>query len=113
MASHRFKAGQTVFLSPSAFDLRGPRGIFEIVRPLPADGDDNQYRVKSTVDGHERVVRESQLDQNERLQAIEALAQSLYEASDDSGTPWARRGKTIRDAWIFAATKQLSSPRGD
>jgi hypothetical protein len=31
------------------------------VRLLPAEASDQQYRVKSTLDGHERVVKESQL----------------------------------------------------
>lgn len=60
--AHKFKAGQTVRLSPSNYDHHTPRGFYEVVRILPPDGDDNQYRVKSNSDGHERVVRESELD---------------------------------------------------
>lgn len=59
MAKHRFKTGQSVSV------LRGnwvvPPGRYEIVRPLPAEGQGNQYRVRSASDGHERVVHESEL----------------------------------------------------
>jgi hypothetical protein len=58
---HKFQAGQTVKLLPSSLDHHTPHGLYEVVRILPPDGDDNQYRVKSSSDGHERVVRESQL----------------------------------------------------
>jgi len=34
---------------------------FKIVRLLPETGNVLQYRVKSQMDGHERVVREDQL----------------------------------------------------
>jgi hypothetical protein len=37
------------------------RGTYTIVRLLPAEHNDQQYRIKSTTDGHERVVKESQL----------------------------------------------------
>ncbi len=106
MSIHKFHVGQKVSVSPGAFDFHTPHGVYEIVRLLPTDEDDSLYRVKSIVDGHERAVRESQLDLDGR-RAVEALAQSLYEASDRSGTPWARRDRTIRDAWVVAARKKL------
>jgi hypothetical protein len=58
---HRFQAGQTVEFTPSLFDRGAKRGRYRVVRCLPPEGRDNQYRVASVVDGHERVVRESQL----------------------------------------------------
>ncbi|MDR3515511.1 MAG: hypothetical protein P4M00_06830 [Azospirillaceae bacterium] len=58
---HMFKVGQTLFFSPSIFEAATRRGNYRVVALLPADGGDNQYRVKSATDGHERVVRESQL----------------------------------------------------
>ena len=39
---------------------------------------------------------------------IEALAQALYEASDPQGLAWARRGRTIRDAWVESARRKLA-----
>jgi hypothetical protein len=107
MASHKFHLGQKVAISSVVFNFDSPQGLYEILRLLPTNEGDNLYRVKSTMDGHERVVRESQLQRDGR-RAVEALAQSLYEASDSSGTPWARRDRVIRDAWVVAARKRLS-----
>ena len=36
-----------------------PRGVHVIVRLLPLDGGEPQYRILSKVDGHERCVLES------------------------------------------------------
>jgi hypothetical protein len=58
---HLFKVGQTLFFTPSIFEAATRRGNYNVVALLPADGGDNQYRVKNSTDGHERVVRESQL----------------------------------------------------
>jgi hypothetical protein len=61
MQIHKFRVGETVHYRPNAFDRATSRGDYEILRLLPAEGTDNQYRLKSVADGHERVVRESQL----------------------------------------------------
>ena len=61
MKAHRFTVGQTVTFSRSGPPRSAPRETFKIVRLLPAEASDQQYRVKSTLDGHERVVKESQL----------------------------------------------------
>ena len=37
-------------------------GTYEIVKLLPSDGDDYQYRIKSAEEAFERVAKESQLD---------------------------------------------------
>jgi hypothetical protein len=61
MNEHKYKVGQVVDARQL---VRGvvPPGRYEVVRHLPAqEGGDNQYRVKSVRDGHERVVRESEL----------------------------------------------------
>jgi hypothetical protein len=59
---HRFRVGQTVVAptisGPSAMI---PRGQHLIVRLLPVSGRDPQYRIRSSVDGHDRVVKESQI----------------------------------------------------
>lgn len=57
---HKFKTGQTVLTVKTAYSTL-PQGRYQVVRLLPADGAGNQYRVKSVRDGHERVVRESEL----------------------------------------------------
>ena len=66
---HQFKVRQKVTLVGS----RGhptPRDLFEIVRVLPAEHGNNQYRIKSTVDGHERVVTEGEIDRAARLREL-------------------------------------------
>jgi hypothetical protein len=62
MATHKFAIGQSVHFSPDWHQSSKGRGeTFTIVRLLPEAGSAFQYRVKSKMDGHERVVREDQL----------------------------------------------------
>ena len=60
MSAHKFAVGQRLeFLShPSASHV--PRGDYTVVRQLPNNSPDREYRVKSVADGHERVMLESQ-----------------------------------------------------
>jgi hypothetical protein len=58
MAAHKFKAGQTVKIVSRLYGSEA-RGSFQIVRLLPENNGVNQYRIKSTLDGQERVVTES------------------------------------------------------
>jgi len=62
LQDHKYAVGQTVQFTPGAFDRAAPRGTYTVVRHLPPESRNNQYRIKSTADGHERVVKESQLD---------------------------------------------------
>ena len=48
--------------------------------------------------------------QSDTSRSIEELAQALYEASDPGATPWARRGRVVREAWLDAARLQLAAP---
>ena len=64
MSLHKFGSGQKVEFSPSAFDGNAPRGSYVVVRQMPSETRDLQYRIKNARDGHERVVRESQLGQS-------------------------------------------------
>ena len=61
MVHHKFTVGQEVEFLPGRMDFHVPRGIYTIVRQLPMDSNDFLYRVKNVRDGHERVMRESQL----------------------------------------------------
>jgi hypothetical protein len=58
---HKFTVGQEVEFLPGRMDFHVPRGIYTIVRQLPLESNDFLYRVKNVRDGHERVMRESQL----------------------------------------------------
>ncbi len=62
MAAHRFTIGQAVQFSPDRREDGSARGRYTIVRQLPEEGSTPQYRIKSKTDGHERVVRENQLE---------------------------------------------------
>ena len=61
MTAPKFAIGQTVRFSPDRHPGGARPGSFKIVRLLPESASVLQYRVKSQVDGHERVVREDQL----------------------------------------------------
>jgi hypothetical protein len=60
MENHKYKVGQSVELR-ARIGAWLPPGAFSIVRQLPASGRENQYRLKSSNDGHERVAAESEL----------------------------------------------------
>ena len=68
LASHRFSIGQKIEFVPGRYDGAAPSGAYTVVRQLPNDGQDREYRVKNTRDGHERVVRESQLRRGDGAQ---------------------------------------------
>jgi hypothetical protein len=57
----RFKPGTVVNLKADIYHRGTPSGVYKIVRLLPAEGQDYQYRIKDSRDGSEYVVRESQL----------------------------------------------------
>jgi hypothetical protein len=60
---HRFAIGQRVAFTPTPFNGTAQRGVYIVVRQMPSETRDLQYRIKDPRDGHERVVRESQLGQ--------------------------------------------------
>jgi hypothetical protein len=57
---HKFAVGQTVRLVPRPFEPAA-QGTYKIVRQLPGEAGEFGYRVKSTSEVHERMVKESQL----------------------------------------------------
>lgn len=59
--NYRFRSGQAVRLSRSPY-RSSAGGDYKIVRPLPSNGGELQYRVKSLHEPYERVVRESELE---------------------------------------------------
>lgn len=58
--SNQYRSGQTVRLVRSSLRSAAD-GEFKIVRSLPDDGGETQYRIKSVREPHERVVKESDL----------------------------------------------------
>jgi hypothetical protein len=61
MTTHKFAVDKAVKFSPDRGQKYTGGECFEIIRLLPEAEDAFQYRIKSQIDGHERVVREDQL----------------------------------------------------
>jgi hypothetical protein len=59
---HKYNVGETVYFTASNVARPAASGTYEVIRLLPTDGDDCQYRIKSSTEAFERVARESQLD---------------------------------------------------
>jgi hypothetical protein len=62
LQTHKFHVGQTVFYTSSPITRPGASGSYRVVRLLPSDGDDYQYRIKNPGEAFERVAKESQLE---------------------------------------------------
>lgn len=62
MTAHKFSVGQALHFSPGLGIDSKSRGHYKVVRLLPEAGNMLQYRIKSEIDGQERVVREDQLE---------------------------------------------------
>ena len=59
---HRYAVGETVYFTASNVARPAASGTYEVIRLLPTDGDDCQYRIKNSTEAFERVAKESQLD---------------------------------------------------
>ena len=59
---HKFTVGETVYFTASNVARPAASGTYEVIRLLPTDGDDCQYRIKSSTEAFERVAKESQLN---------------------------------------------------
>ena len=61
MSEHKYRVGQPVEFFPGrGVDLTA-KGRYRIVRLFLGEGNTPQYRIKNDVDGHERMVGESEL----------------------------------------------------
>lgn len=58
---HKYGLGEFVYFTASNVARPAATGTYEVVRLLPTDGDDCQYRIKSSTEAFERVAKESQL----------------------------------------------------
>lgn len=61
MAHAKFSTGDRVELLPDRNNINVRPGIYTIVRPMPVTNQGFQYRVKNSLDSHERVLDEGQL----------------------------------------------------
>jgi hypothetical protein len=62
LRAHKFRVGQTVLYTSSPITRPGASGTYKVVKLLPSDGDDYQYRIKNSGEAFERVAKESQLE---------------------------------------------------
>ena len=60
--AHLFRSGQSVRLNRGFANRTAPEGLYQVVKQLPDNGGDPQYRIKSAREPHERVVKESDLE---------------------------------------------------
>ena len=72
MNLHKYQVGQSVHYTSNVIRRFGAVGIFRIVKLLPPEGDEQQYRIKSPTEPHERVAKESQLDIDASLDPLSA-----------------------------------------
>ncbi len=64
MANGKFKVGQTVDLLPARGALPSSERGYKIVRIMPSENGEPQYRIKAASEAFERVARECDLSIN-------------------------------------------------
>ena len=64
LKGHKFSVGQNVYFTSGPMGRAGANGSYKVIKLLPSDGDDFQYRIKSAGEAFERVAKESQLDRD-------------------------------------------------
>jgi hypothetical protein len=57
----KYKIGQAVDFTPTRGTLQGSLREYKIVRLVPRDQGEQQYRIKSIAEAFERIARESEL----------------------------------------------------
>ena len=59
---HKYEVGEAVYFTSPSFGRAAATGSYTVVKLLPSESDDYQYRIKSTGEAFERVAKESQLE---------------------------------------------------
>jgi hypothetical protein len=62
LQEHKFQIGQTVYFTSRPIGHMARNSTYQVVKLLPSDGSDYQYRIKNANEAFERVARESQLE---------------------------------------------------
>ncbi|HEY0223774.1 MAG TPA: hypothetical protein VGC38_04600 [Pseudolabrys sp.] len=62
LKSHKYQIGEAVYFTSPTFGRAAATGSYTVVKLLPSEGDDYQYRIKSSGEAFERVAKESQLE---------------------------------------------------
>ena len=60
--AHKFRIGDNVHIIAGLLGRGDSGGVYKVVRVLPTEGDEQQYRIKSANEPHERVAKQSQLE---------------------------------------------------
>ena len=60
--SHKYQIGEIVYYTSPSFGRAAATGSYTVIKLLPSEGDDYQYRIKNTEEAFERVAKESQLE---------------------------------------------------
>jgi hypothetical protein len=60
--AHKYRVGEMVYFTSPTFGRAAAVGSYTVVKLLPSESDDYQYRIKSSGEAFERVAKESQLD---------------------------------------------------
>ena len=60
--AYKYKVGDAVYFTSPSFGRAAASGAYTVIKVLPSDGEDRQYRIKSSVEAFERVAKESQLE---------------------------------------------------
>ena len=60
--AHKFRIGDNVHIIAGLLGRGDGGGTYQVVRVLPSEGDEQQYRIKSASEPHERVAKASQLE---------------------------------------------------
>ena len=58
---HKFKVGDNVRYTSGPYGRAVADAVYKVTQLLPPQGDEQQYRIKSSDEPHERVVKESEL----------------------------------------------------
>ncbi len=61
MATHSFRVGQTVNFTPGKTGMPVSSREYTILRLIPAEGGQNQYRIKGIAETFERMAKENEL----------------------------------------------------
>jgi hypothetical protein len=61
----KFNIGQKVQFTSVTAGRPGASGLYNVLKVLPLERDEQQYRIKSLSEAYERVARESQLEETD------------------------------------------------
>ena len=61
MALHKYKVGQSVLFAPGKLGMPVSSREFKVIRLLPTENGQPQYRIKGLSESFERMARENEL----------------------------------------------------